>query len=130
MHKCVVCGKDDLIGFQLTIDGSDVVFYCLNEKCQREAEDEAKKQREKLVASGKLCKWQSEWDYHPCSKIAVERGFCEEHAKRACSHPDCSNMATKPCSHTGALVCGVPICDEHEYCHHHQPAPIQLRIPV
>lgn len=45
-----------------------------------------------------------------CGKPADQSGFCEEHRNEKCSN--CGAQATHQCCAAGALVCGIPLCDE------------------
>jgi hypothetical protein len=48
---------------------------------------------------------------------AVEDGLCEYHLSLDCAV--CGAQATKLCDYTRGLVCGMPLCDEHDRCPTH-----------
>lgn len=52
----------------------------------------------------------------PCNKELDAHKFCSEHQDKKCS--SCGEPATRECSETMGLVCGVYLCDncEHTIC--------------
>lgn len=63
-----------------------------------------------------VCKFIIPW-YGPCRKVALDNGFCAEHAKERCWY--CKEQATTCCGVSGSLTCGTPECEKHSHAHTH-----------
>jgi len=62
------------------------------------------------------CRYDEPWQGE-CGKPTVSGSdFCEEHHGRLCRV--CKDQATRGCPHAGSLVCGAPLCDDHNHSHH------------
>lgn len=54
-----------------------------------------------------------------CSKQAITNSdYCWEHSRRTCDV--CEKQATRGCSVAVSLVCGMPICNNCNYCRTHK----------
>lgn len=62
------------------------------------------------------CRYTIAW-FGPCKKPADESGFCPKHNGTLC---ECGKQATKECPMAGSMLCGKPICDDHNYCKWHE----------
>ena len=141
MPLCSVCKQEKSEGWYRVMDGgltwssylkapppSFDEFICSSEECghedARRALEEAKVCRAKAAEqhrSNSQCIYEIAWR-GLCTNLATEGDFCAEHAEILCSWPQCfkdKKHAVKECNYTGGVVCGMPICEEHEECAYH-----------
>ncbi len=119
MFKCDICGTEKGKYFHFTNGDSmgDAKYvdlkleegkeYC--SECVKQAPDYTEEIDRRFKERG-MCGFKEAY-IGRCREMKP----CKKHGELKCFQ--CGEPATRNCTHTGMLVCGVPCCDKHDHEH-------------